>query len=83
MKAAEIRSDLLKKIEHMNAAQLKTVYGLMENYFNSTDDTEEWDALTLQQKEKIKKGIAQADAGNTKPLSSVVARLRKKYGLHG
>jgi hypothetical protein len=82
MNAAEIRTDLLNKIETMNIAQLKEFYGLLHNYFNSSAD-EEWNNLTAPQKAKIEKGIAQADAGITKPIQEVTSRLRHKYGLNG
>ncbi len=83
MNSAEIKSDLLKRIEGMSIAQLKEFYGLFQNYFNSKNNVEEWDKMTAQQKAKIERGIAQADAGNTKPLNEVTSRLRQKYGLNG
>ncbi len=83
MKSAEIRSNLLHEIEGLNAHQLKAVYGLFQNYFNSIESYEEWATLSAQQKEKIEIGIQQANAGNTKPLSVVSARLKAKYGLNG
>ena len=83
MKATELRSDLQKKIEAMNAHQLKEVYALFLNYYNSKENTEEWAELPDWQKEKISAGILQANTNMTKPLSEVTARLRKKYGLNG
>lgn len=81
MKAAELRSDLLHKIEELNFNQLKDIYGLFQNYLNSKESVEDWDELTLPQQEKIKAGIEQANAGNTKPVAEVISRLRQKYGL--
>ena len=83
MKAAELRSDLLHKIEGLNFHQLKDIYGLFQNYLNSNESMEEWDQLTLPQRLKIEEGIQQANAGRTKPVTEVTARLRKKYGLNG
>jgi hypothetical protein len=82
MKAAEIKLDLLKQIDGMNVHQLKDIYGLLQNYFNSNNNTEEWEILTTQQKEKIENGIIQADAKITKPANEVINRLKKKYGLN-
>ncbi len=82
MKTADIRLDLVQKIEKMSGQQLKDIYGLLQNYFNSEDSIEEWDLLTAQQKEKIEIGIRQADAGQTKPINEVTGRLRRKYGLN-
>jgi hypothetical protein len=83
MNAAEIRSELLKKIDAMSITQLKEFYGLFQNYFFGNDILDEWDSMTAQQKAKIEKGIAQADHGNTKPLNEVTTRLRRKYKLNG
>ena len=83
MKVAELRSDLLHKIEGLDAHQLKDVYGLIQNYFNAGDSTEEWHQLPPSFKEKIDHSIAQANTGNSKPLSEVTARLRRKYKING
>jgi len=83
MSAAEIRTDLLKKIETKSPSRLNEFYGLFQNYSDSHDTPEEWAAMTALQKAKIEKGIAQADAGITRPLNEVTARLRQKYGLNG
>jgi hypothetical protein len=83
MNAAEIRSDLFKKMETMSLPQLKEFYGIFQNFFNSNEGAEEWGSMTAQQKAKIEKGIAQADAGAVKPLSEVTSRLRQKHRLHG
>ena len=61
MSAAEIKADLLKKIERMSPSLLKEFYGLFQNYLNSNDTPEEWTTMTALQKAKIEKGIAQAD----------------------
>lgn len=83
MNAAQIRLELLEKIEPMTIPQLKEFYGFFQNYFNNKDIAEGWDNLTTLHKAKIEQGIAQADAGNTKPLREVTSRLRQKYKLNG
>lgn len=83
MKTAEIRTDLLKKIDGLNASQLKEVYGLVQNYFSRDVDVEEWDLLTPAQKTKINKGIEQANANLGSPLADVMLRIRSKHGLNG
>ncbi len=83
MKAIEIKSDLFNKIERLNLRQLKEVYGLFQNYFNSNETVEEWNNMSPRLKEKIENGIQEADANIVKPLPEVTARLRRKYGVHG
>jgi len=83
MKEATLKVDLLDKIEHADFNQLKEIYGLVTNYFNSNESIEEWDTLTEPQKKLISKGLEQADAGLGTPLKEVNKRLREKYGLNG
>ena len=44
---------------------------------------EDWKQLTREQQQQIETGIRQANAGDTKPVEEVIARLRKKHGLNG
>jgi hypothetical protein len=83
VKTAEIKSNISRRIDGLNARQLDEVYGLFQNYFNSNDDTEERDNLSSQQEEKIVVGIKQPNANNTKPVGEVTSRLRKKYSANG
>ncbi len=82
MNTAELRSELLHTIEHMNIAQLKEFYGLLQNYINSSS-TEEWDSLTALQKEKIERSIMLANEGKTIPLLTATSRLKRKYSSNG
>ncbi len=82
MKAAELRSDLLKKIETMNLTQLKEFYGVLQNYFNNSDLQEEWTMMTPKQRSKIEKGFPRADAGRVKTQKEISTRLRKKYSVY-
>jgi hypothetical protein len=83
MKTAQLKIDLHDKIEHADLKQLKEIYGLITNYFNSQDTIGEWDLLPGYQKERILKSIEQADAGLCVPAKEVTGRIRKKYGLDG
>jgi hypothetical protein len=83
MKVAELKIDLLDKIEHADPSQLKELYGLITNYFNSNDDAEEWEAMPEFHKKLIDKGLEQANAGLGSPLKEVNKKLRDKYGLNG
>ena len=83
MKVAELKIDLHDKIEHADPGQLKELYGLITNYFNSNDDTEEWEAMPELHKKLIDKGLEQANAGLGSPLKEVNKKLRDNYGLNG
>jgi len=84
MEVAEIKHELIDRIEHADADQLKELYGLMLNYFGSQIVIGgEIDELSDYQKEQIAKGLEQADAGLIVPFDEVTKRLREKYGLNG
>ncbi len=84
MKEATLKIDLHDKIEHANPNQLKELYGLITNYFNSkTDITEGWDSLSEFQKERLTKSMEQANAGLGTPVKDVIKRTREEYGLNG
>ena len=83
MEAKAIKVDLIDIIQHADDSQLKEIYGLITNYFNGQDSIEEWDSLPELHQKLILKGLEQADAGLTKPVKEVTARLKAKYGLNG
>jgi len=83
MEEEALKIDLLEKIEHADTVQLKELYGLVINYFNSTQSDEEDDSLSESQKKILYKSLEQADAGLGTPLKQVNERLRAKYGLNG
>nr|WP_067055024.1 hypothetical protein [Mucilaginibacter sp. L294] len=83
MSTAELKNELHEKIDHADDTQVKQLYGLMLNYFNGLDDTEEWDTLPQYQQEQINIGLAQAEAGLGSPAAEVIKSTREKYGLNG
>jgi len=83
MEEQTIKVDLHEKIEHADLNQLRDLYGLITNYFNGQDSTEEWDKLPELHQKLILKGLEQVEAGLGKPVKEVTERLRAKYGLNG
>jgi hypothetical protein len=81
MEAAALKIELHDKIEHADLKQLKEIYGLITNYFNST--VEDWDLLPEYQRQEILKGLEEADAGLGIPAKEVIQMAREKYGLNG
>lgn len=81
MEAAALKVDLYEKIEHADAEQLQEIYGLLTNYFNGNDSTEEWDLLSEAQKHKTIQSFEQVEAGLGETLEDINKRLRAKYGL--
>jgi len=84
MEEAALKIDLHDKIEHADSTQLRELYGLVTDYFSSQIVIGgEWDELSDYQREKIRKGLEEADAGLCVPAEEVTERVRKKYSLNG
>lgn len=83
MTTAAIRTELHEKIEHADDAQLQEIYGLMNNYFDRQEASEDWDKLPEQHKQLILKGLEQAEAGLGTEMREVNASIRLKYKLNG
>ena len=83
MEETALKIDLIEKIEHADSNQLREIYGLVINYFNSNEPSEQWDMLPEPQKKKILKSIEQADAGLGTPVKEAIQRMRAKHGLNG
>ena len=67
--------DLIEKIVRTeNETLLKQVKHLLEE-----EETESWESMSPDLKASIKKGLAQADKGQTSPHHQVMKRIRKKY----
>jgi len=82
MEVAALKVDLHEKIEHADAEQLQEIYGLLTNYFNGSDSSEEWDSLSETQTYKTDQSLEQADAGLGESLIDINKRIRAKYGLN-
>jgi hypothetical protein len=79
MEEPALKVDLIDKIEHADFNQLRELYGLITNYFNGNQSTEEWDLLPESHKRQITKGLKEANAGLGIPAKEVSKRLREKY----
>jgi len=82
MEEAALKIDLHEKIDHPNSEQLKQLYGLVINYFNSQYDYEEWDSMPDLHKQLIEKAIEQDDAGLGTPLKDINKSIKAQYGLN-
>ena len=83
MEEAALKIDLHEKIDHASSEQLKQLYGLVINYFNSQyDEVEQWNSLSEIHKESIEQGLKEADAGLGTSFDEVTKSLKEKYGLN-
>ena len=81
METAELKTELLDKIEHADEVQIKELYGLFINYLNGNETIEEWGTLSVLQRNRIEESLKQADAGLGIPASEAIRKAKAKYGL--
>lgn len=79
MNAAEIKIDLFRKLDSLKGNDLKEAYGLLLNYINGSNDINEWNDLTNEQKEAIRIGIEQLDNGEGRSHKEVMADFRNRF----
>ena len=77
MEVAEIKNDLIERIEHAKPEQLKQLYGLVLNYFGSQIVIGGEGNLTEYKKERLHKSLEQENANLGIPFDEVVQKYVK------
>ncbi len=81
MNDSEIKIKLFQQIDSLDKEQLIELSGLIKNFINQKDDSENWDKLTPQQKNGLEYGISELEAKKGIEHNLVMEELRKKYGI--
>jgi predicted transcriptional regulator len=81
MNDTEIKAKLFQQIDKLKNERLIELYGVVSNFINSSDNSEEWDKLTSAQKTGIEYGLAELENGKWEEHNIVMEELRKKYGI--
>jgi hypothetical protein len=63
MNYSEIKIRLFQPIDSIKDDRLIELYGVVSNFFNNADNSEEWDKLTESQKKGLEYGISELDEG--------------------
>jgi predicted Fe-S protein YdhL (DUF1289 family) len=79
MDASELKIELWKKIESLNADKLQSVYVLIMNYLDGAHDSGEWISMHESEKQAILDGIRQIEKGISAEHQMVLNESRKKY----
>lgn len=75
MSATKTKTAIYQLVEEIQDEQfLRAVYTILEKQAASEHDF--WDHLTAGQKEAIKRGMADADAGRMRPVQEVLQKYR-------
>jgi hypothetical protein len=79
MNSAELKVDLIRKLDALKGNSLKEAYGLLCNYINSKDDVSAWEGLTTEQQKAIELGVKQLDNNEGRSHLEVMKELRNKF----
>lgn len=75
--AADLKLDIFRKLDSLDNAKLKQLYGEFINIINREDSIEEWEYLTEDQQVGILEAEEQYTNGKFKPNDKVMSKLRK------
>lgn len=79
MSIEEIKLQIFRQVDSLDAAKLKEFYGIMLNYINGKKETDEWIGVNSFEKQGIIDSIEELNDGKGIPHEQVMARLREKY----
>lgn len=63
MNDSEIKLELFHKIDALEKTRLMELYGIVKNFINNYDNSEEWNNLTASQQKGLEYGIEELDKG--------------------
>ena len=79
MSTAEIKLKLFREIDTLDKSKLEQVYGLLFNFLNKENDTEEWNSLSQMQQSGLLEAIEELDSSEGIDHQSIMDKFRKKY----
>jgi hypothetical protein len=79
MDYSEIKIKLFQQIDSLKDDRLIELYGVVSNFINNADNSEEWNKLTAAQKKGLEYGISELDEGKGLEYRMAMEDLMKKY----
>lgn len=79
MNYSELKIKLFQQIDSLKDDRLIELYGVVSNFINNADNSEEWNKLTEAQKKGLEYGISELDEGKGLEYRMVMEDLMKKY----
>jgi hypothetical protein len=81
MDYSDIKIKLFQQIDSLKDDRLIELYGVVSNFINNADNSEEWNKLTEAQKKGLEYGISELDEGKGLEYRMAMEDLMKKYGI--
>jgi hypothetical protein len=79
MDYSEIKIKLFHQIDSLKDDRLIELYGVVSNFINNDDNSEEWNKLTEAQKKGLEYGISELDEGKGLEYRMAMEDLMEKY----
>jgi len=79
MSTAELKLKLLREIDTLEKSKLEQIYGLVFNFINKDNDTEEWNALTSAQQKGLLDAIEEMNLSDGIDHKKVMEKCKNKY----
>lgn len=79
MSTAELKLKLFREIDTLEKSKLEQIYGLVLNFINKDNDTEEWNALTTTQQKGLLDAIEEMNSSEGMDHKKVMEKHKNKY----
>lgn len=79
MSTAELKLKLFREIDTLEKSKLEQIYGIVLNFINKKNDTEEWNALTSTQQKGIQDAIDEMNISNGLDHNELIEKYTNKY----
>ena len=79
MSTAELKLKLFREIDTLEKSKLEQIYGLVLNFVNKDNDTEEWNAMTTTQQKGLLDAIEEMNSSEGMDHEKVMEKYKNKY----
>ncbi len=79
MSTADIKLKIFRKIDSLEERELNEFYGILSNFINGRRNVNDWESLTIEQREGIIEAINQIDTGKGVSHDKIISKFKKKY----
>ena len=79
MSTAELKLKLFREIDTLEKSKLEQIYGLVLNFINKDNDTEEWNTLTKTQQKGLLDALEEMNSSEGIDHKKVIEKYKNKY----
>lgn len=79
MSTAELKLKLFREIDTLEKSKLEQIYGLVHNFINKHNDTEEWNTLTSIQRKGLIDAIEEMNSSEGIDHKTVMEKYKNSY----